>query len=139
MSAATTDSSPTPSSRPGRTAHVLAAGVIAVLWVNSVRQMPGPEMPTIPHVDKVLHYFYFGLIATMLYRLPRFQIARRGGILAVLATCAVGMADELLQTTSQYRTTDFVDGIFDFLGAVTAVLAYRYFTLYRKILEIRLW
>lgn len=118
---------------------VLVGLAIAVVLVNSVRSAPGPPAPPLPYFDKVLHLLYFGLIATLLYRLPPLQARTAGGIFAILGAVAVGISDELLQAFSEYRTPDPLDGLFNLIGATLAVGSYRYFGWYRRLLEHRLF
>lgn len=85
--------------------------------------------------DKLAHISVYGLLATHWLRaLPRGWTWRP--VLAIAITVLFGLADELLQMLNPVRTFDPLDWAADVIGAVTAVVAYRYWPLYRKMLEL---
>ncbi len=114
---------------------LLALTLSLVLLTNSVRSFPGPELPPIGGVDKILHLLYFGLLATLFYRSALFQSTKRPFLLAVLITGGVGVADEAFQSLSIYRTVDGWDLLADLIGACLALTLYIRWQFYRNLLE----
>lgn len=117
-------------------AYLYPIGLTAFLLLNSARPAPGPDLGGVVGVDKVLHFFFFGLLATTLIRTPHFQKTGRT-FLAWVLVVGVGILDEALQSFSPYRTTDFFDLISDALGAGLAIGLYRHWPRYRNLLEYR--
>lgn len=112
------------------------AVMATILWSSGTQ---GPEVPgavSFPHLDKVVHFFVFGLIATLLYRaLPQWLDRRRATWLTIVAVSMFGLADEFRQSFNPARFTDFWDWVMDTLGAAVAVVAYRFWPFYRNLLE----
>lgn len=108
----------------------------ALLLVNSARPVPGPDLGGVAGVDKVLHFFFFGLLATTWIRISFFSTPDRMGW-AWLLTLGTGALDEAFQSLSPYRTTDYLDLVADGLGAALAITVYHFWPTYRKILEIK--
>ena len=106
----------------------------ALLFLNSARPVPGPDLGGVAGVDKVLHFFFFGLLATTWIRTSYFSSPRRLGW-AWLLTVGIGALDEAFQSFSPYRTTDYLDLVADGLGAALAISVYHFWPTYRKILE----
>lgn len=109
----------------------------------SITLLSGRSIPPMPphdiiHIDKLAHLLVFGLLATAIYRAfpPTFAAPRRT-LWAICLTIIFGLADELHQGTTPGRTMDFWDWLADALGAVIAVGVYRYWGLYRAVLEWR--
>lgn len=89
--------------------------------------------------DKVGHFLVFGLLATLLIRLPPLTKSRRkGAIAAALMAIAFGAVDEWRQSFTPGRSVELADWIADSLGAITAIVLYRRCRLYRWLLELRL-
>jgi len=86
----------------------------------------GPELPSVPGVDKVLHcgaYFVWAtlcLIALGVTGWPRSRDLR--AIAAILLTIAYGASDEIHQSFVPGRSADGWDLVADASGAVLAVL-----------------
>jgi len=115
---------------------VPAIAVVATLaWASSYDEK-GPEGPNIQYFDKVAHFFVFGLLGTLWFRaVPgRLQSTTRLAAAFVL-TLMYGVVDEWIQASNPVRTFDPWDWIADALGALTALLFYRNWDLYRRILE----
>ena len=89
--------------------------------------------------DKIVHFGVFGLLATLLARLRWVQHrAPLGAYAAVLLVAAFGATDELHQSFTPGRCSDFYDWLADTLGAATFVVLYVRSTAYRTLLEHRL-
>lgn len=82
--------------------------------------------------DKVVHFFVFGLLATLLARTD--WTAGRPW-LAVLLTSLYGLFDEAHQAFTPGRFVDVADWVADTLGAIVAVTVYTKWTAYRRLLE----
>ncbi len=88
------------------------------------------------HVDKLVHFFVFGLLATLIARsFPPIASTPRALFTAFLLTTAFGCADELHQATNAVRMFSRADAFADALGAGVALLAYRFWPAYRHLLE----
>lgn len=129
---------PQPVGSAWRRAFWPVAVATTVIWASGQAPppMPGPEL----HHDKVAHFLVFGLIATLLLRLPWIWCRRRARAWwAVGLTALFGAADELRQGLNPGRVMDLADWIADTLGAIVAVLAYLRWHAYRRWLETPLW
>ena len=82
--------------------------------------------------DKIVHFFVFGLLATLLARTD--WTARRPW-LAVLLASLYGLLDEAHQSFTPGRMVDVADWVADTLGACVAVWVYVKWTAYRHWLE----
>ncbi len=90
----------------------------------------------IPHFDKVVHFFVFGLLATLALR--AFSPASRrwlGAAVAIALTSAFGLADEFHQSTNPVRHFSWFDWVADTVGGLVAVGAYLGWPAYRRTLE----
>lgn len=90
--------------------------------------------PGIAGTDKVVHFFVFGAIATGAVRL----VPRRHAVWVVLGVSLYGACDEWRQSFTAGRSVEFADWMADTLGTLTAVCAYVFWPLYRRILEVPL-
>ncbi|HLS27523.1 MAG TPA: VanZ family protein [Opitutales bacterium] len=111
--------------------------LIIVLFTGSSGSAPAvPRTLAFPHIDKVAHFFTFGLLATAIYRaLPETMKVRRRSILAVVLVAIVGFFDELRQGFNPERTMDHLDWLADTSGAIVAVFVYVKWPFYRNLLE----
>ena len=101
------------------------------LWLFSSFSNPGPDLPPIPHLDKVQHFGYFfggaGLFSAFLYR--RNPTAPRW--LAIIGTTVfvvslVGGLDEYHQSfTPGRRGNDLADWLADFTGSIAGAFVFR--------------
>ncbi|HWL15094.1 MAG TPA: VanZ family protein [Opitutus sp.] len=90
----------------------------------------------IPYFDKIVHFFVYGLMATLVARLGWVQQTRPLGIYAaVLLVSVFGITDELHQYFTPERSMDVYDWIADTLGASLATLLYAEWRTYRNFLE----
>lgn len=106
----------------------------AAITLASSRQIV--ETPSGYHFDKVAHFFVFGLFATLLLRFPAGSFRKQSkAVYAVTLTALFGIGDELHQYSQPVRYFEMGDIAADFLGALTAVTAYRLWTFYRNLLE----
>ena len=109
--------------------------VLTLAWASSCEQ-GGPDGPEIPHFDKIAHFFVFGLMGTLCYRcIPRMLWSHTRWLVALVFVLAYGVVDEWIQSRNPNRSSDALDWIADGLGAFTAIAVYRYWSLYRRVLE----
>jgi VanZ family protein len=88
------------------------------------------------HFDKVAHFLVFGLLATLVARIPWVQRRRPLGIYTAIALVSVfGATDELHQHFTPSRSMDVWDWVTDTLGAALAVGIYAQWHWYRATLE----
>lgn len=103
----------------------------ATIFVISGRAaVGGPKL--FEGIDKVAHFFVYGLLATLIVRLsPRPAAAWW----AWLAASLYGVSDEWHQSFTPGRSVELADLIADSLGALVAVVVYRHWHAYRRWLE----
>ena len=89
-------------------------------------------------LDKLAHFAVFGALATAWIRLPALQRrGQRGAWIAFALAAFYGIADECRQSFTPGRSVEVADAVADALGALTAVLFYRGWPGYRRLLEKR--
>lgn len=107
-----------------------------IIYASSNSQIAGPQ---VPGADKVEHFLIYGLLATLLARVPSIaQSPRLGLALAVVLTSAFGITDEWHQSMTPGRSVEVMDWVVDTLGATLAVTLYSRWALYRVALELPL-
>jgi VanZ family protein len=92
--------------------------------------------PNVVGFDKVAHFFVFGLLATLIVRIP--ALAREGRLpvlWAIVAASLYGLTDEVHQSFTPGRDVDAIDWVVDTAGAALAVFVYRNWNAYRGWLE----
>ena len=90
----------------------------------------------IPLIDKIAHFFLFGLLATLIYRYRQGHTnPGRLGLIAVCVTVVYGLIDELHQYQTPQRYFELADIFADLIGAIVAVSVYSRWSLYRETLE----
>lgn len=80
-----------------------------------------------PHFDKVVHTcIYFGLMIVLLFENRLTLKNNRSVILLSVIPLAYGILMELLQTwLTTSRTGDIFDALFDFVGILIAIIAWK--------------
>ncbi len=116
-----------------------AALMITVFVASSLPvYMPPVETPFFSP-DKFVHFLFYGLMATALYRVEFFfKRGVFGMLLAFFAISLYGASDEIHQSFTG-RSCDIEDWYADTLGALIAVFSYRFLIPYRKLLELKLF
>jgi hypothetical protein len=133
---------------PSLRANTIRLGCGNVAWPVALATMilvaSGRSMEGAPALfegsDKVIHFFVFGLLATLVLRTG--AVWRRGawrGWIAIAAVAVFGMLDEFRQSFTPGRYVEFADWASDTLGACVAVCAYLFWGGYRSLLEMPLW
>jgi hypothetical protein len=117
---------------------ILLAATIFTL--SGASRIATPEIGLPFSKDKVAHFLVFGLLATALLRIPCFKDRGwRGAAAAAMLTICFGGFDELRQSFTPGRSVEVADWLADSSGAIVAVIAYRQLSLYRRILEWRIF
>ena len=113
---------------------ILLAATIFTL--SGTSRIATPEIGLQFSKDKIAHFLVFGLLATSLLRIPRLRkMGWPGGLIAAMVMIGYGGFDELRQSLTPGRSVELADWIADGLGAIVAVIAYRLFGPYRRVLE----
>ena len=92
--------------------------------------------PRIPHFDKVVHFFVYGLLATLVCRQGR---GWRSVGWTLLAVSTFGASDEWHQYFVPGRSCEWGDWIADTSGAALSVALYMGWDRYRRWLEHPVW
>ncbi len=87
--------------------------------------------PSIVNIDKLAHFSIFGLLATLVTRM----LPRKRWWVAIAAVSVFGVVDEFRQSLTPGRFVEVADWVADTSGAVVASVAYRFWALYRRVLE----
>jgi len=101
---------------------------------------PSPEnIANIPHIDKVVHFGVYGILAVLFFRTFESPLVRMGlktaMVLGILSSALYGVSDEIHQHFVPYRHADLCDVAADFLGSVFGVCTYRYLAKRRPRIE----
>jgi VanZ family protein len=87
--------------------------------------------PSVPGLDKIAHFLYFGLLAT---QLQLSGLTRCKTWLTFLCVVLFGLSDELHQLFTQGRDCSLLDLACDSSGAALALTLLQYAKFYRTIL-----
>ena len=87
-----------------------------ILYVSMIRDLPGLEPPTLPHLDKLGHFLAYALLSFLLFK--RTGTKKH----AFLIAGTFGLAIEVIQYFIPYRSFDVLDITVNFLGAGTLYL-----------------
>ena len=99
---------------------------------------PSPEqIPSIPFVDKVLHFTAYGIMGILFYRAyqtlkikDNIQLLM---LLSVVSASLYGISDEIHQSFVPFREASVGDVIADTIGAFSGVYLYRAFVVSRHL------
>jgi VanZ family protein len=111
---------------------VLAA---AILYASAT---PATRLPggLFPGSDKLIHFLLYGLLASLVARVPAVRRWPLAGIgWAIVLASAFGIGDECWQSLTPGRSVEFADWCADTLGGVVAVAVYEHWSAYRRLLE----
>lgn len=125
--------------RPGHGSLAWPAVLAAMILVASGQSVEGtPSL--FEGSDKVIHFFVFGLLATLVLRTGAVWCRRTWrGWIAIAVVAVFGGLDEFRQSFTPGRCVEFADWAADTLGATVAVCAYLFWGGYRALLEMPLW
>ncbi len=116
--------------------------VILILTVTVASGFPSaPVVPDavglVPHFDKIVHFFVFGLLGTLILRtLYRGRRPWLCAVVAIVLTSLIGLGDELHQSTNPVRHFNWFDWVADTAGGIVAVAAFLGWRGYRDLLEM---
>ncbi len=86
--------------------------------------------------DKVDHFFFYGFLATLVFRgLSGDANSMSRWLFTFAVVASFGLLDEILQHFNPGRQGDPLDWLADCIGALTGIFAYRCTTVYRQLLE----
>ncbi len=108
------------------------AWALTIFLASTRTRIAGPE---IEGSDKVVHFFAYGLLASLICRLGR---GWRAAAIAALLASAYGATDEWHQYYTPGRSCDFWDWVADTAGALVAVAVYAGWPAYRRLMERRI-
>jgi len=107
---------------------VLIHGIL--IYINSSHPYP-QAIPNIPFLDKVIHFFVYGLLGTLIFRAIRNKESSRSQaypmILGIVLAALYGISDEIHQSFVPERVADMYDVLADILGSTCGVWLYRNF------------
>jgi len=116
--------------------YLYPAILILLLFINTVKPAPQPDLGGIPHIDKFIHFFFFGLLATSLIRIPRLKKSPWGWFCSWAIVLLIALLDEFLQSFSLFRRSEFLDIVADILGSGLALFLYLKWPAYQRFLEL---
>lgn len=126
---------PSPPAPPRRRWLWPIALSLSLILSSALFQPQAPEGFALLRWDKLAHFLYFGLLATLVARSWR---GPRPGLASFWLTLAYASTDETLQAFNPERFASLADLAADTLGAALALLLYRACPPYRRLLEARL-
>jgi VanZ family protein len=92
--------------------------------------------PDVPDIDKIAHFFVYGLLGTLLARVPQVVVWRGLGVYwAVALASFFGISDEFHQSFTPGRSVELADWVMDTSGAALAVFIYARWSAYRRFME----
>ena len=104
--------------------------ILYCLFIYIQSANPSPEqIPSIPFVDKVLHFAAYGIMGILFYR--AYQTLRIKNniqmlmLLSMVSASLYGISDEIHQSFVPFREAEVADAIADIIGAVSGVLLYQ--------------
>jgi VanZ family protein len=104
-----------------------------IIYASSFSRVAGPE---VPGFDKVAHFFVYGLLGTLVYRVRRWRVRFVGRFACSVAIVSLfGFTDEIHQSFVPGRSSDWIDWLVDTVGAAAAILVYSGWPAYRRLLE----
>lgn len=111
---------------------------IAISIASAQSRLATAGFLLIPYMDKWMHFFFFGLLATLIFSLKPFHNDHLNWIFSILFTSLYGTLDEFHQSYTVGRYFEIADIVFDGLGALTATTLYIKWKQYRELLELSL-
>lgn len=103
---------------------------IAILFTES-SQPPAPILGEVSGLDKVAHFFAFGVLAILICG-AAFNLYPGAGlskyITPLLIVTIIGLADELYQLSNPNRAFELLDLVADISGAVVFLISFKLIT-----------
>jgi VanZ family protein len=102
--------------------------MLLIVILSSLSKPPVPQ-PGLPHIDKLYHLIEYGILSFFFIRAftnSSSKILSNDAIFfTVLVTVIFGFTDEIHQAFVPGRSSDIIDWVFDGIGAVAGVFAFR--------------
>ena len=107
-----------------------------LIYIQSAN--PSPEqIPSFPLIDKVLHFFAYGIMGILFYRAYRTLRIKNNlqmlMLLSVVSASLYGISDEIHQYFVPFREAEVADVIADILGAFSGVYLYQSLVVSRRV------
>ena len=113
--------------------------LMSIYFASGQSSLASPQFNWLLFSDKIAHFCIFGLLATLILRIP---LQLRSGAYAPLITAilvsGLGGLDEWRQSFTPGRQVEWADWGADSLGAILACILYQYAPFYRRMLEWKL-
>ncbi|MGQ9610589.1 MAG: VanZ family protein, partial [bacterium] len=104
--------------------------IVFIFALSSIPSKSLPEVETKLPIDKVVHFFEYGIFGILLFRVvSRKRSILESAIIVIFISASLGAIDESYQSFTN-RSADVKDWIIDWIGAIMGVTA---FILYSKI------
>jgi VanZ family protein len=110
---------------------LLATTIVLASGVNPINPIH------VNHIDKVVHFLVFGLIAIMLVRIQK-PCTWTWVLISFFIVTGFGAMDEFRQSFTPGRSVEFADWLADTLGAGIAVTSYKVLPWFSTILEVNI-
>ena len=105
------------------------------IYIQSANPSPD-QVPSIPFIDKMLHFTAYGLMGILFYRAYQtLRIKNNIQLLMVLSAVSAslyGISDEIHQSFVPFRQAEVADVIADTIGAFSGVWLYRLLLVFRE-------
>jgi len=107
---------------------VIYAVFVLVISLIPFKDTPGSGIFNFPHMDKIIHFFLYGILCFLLLWDSRNKLRKKDYILIILLCLSFGGIIELLQISQPERSGDIFDLIANFFGSLVAVPVFNYTT-----------
>ncbi|MCO4783687.1 MAG: VanZ family protein [Candidatus Cloacimonetes bacterium] len=104
-----------------KTLSLVPSILVMTLIFNLSSGPVGVELPTIDHLDKILHFFAYGFLAICYWIALITYKVKKNYPIAVGLTFLFGCSDEFHQSFIPSRTPELLDIVADTCGAVVCV------------------
>ncbi len=98
--------------------------IVFIFALSSIPSRSLPEIETKLPIDKIVHFFEYGIFGILLFRLlSRKKSILESTIIVIFISASLGAIDESYQTFTN-RSTDVKDWIVDWTGATIGVIVF---------------
>lgn len=111
--------------------------IVFIFALSSIPSKLLPETETEIPIDKIVHFFEYGIFSMLLFRLiSRKKSVLESAIIVIFISASLGAIDESYQSFTN-RSTDVKDWITDWIGATVGVVVFILFSKIKTIKGIR--
>ena len=100
-----------------------------LIFIQSSYHSPA-KIPSLPYIDKVLHFFAYailGVLFFMAFRTQRFkENINMVMVLSILSSSLYGLSDEIHQYFVPSRNADIMDFFADVMGSICGVYVFKF-------------